>query len=126
MSCRVLDYEPFVSDNAFEDMRFFDRPFTNICPILIRFRILFLGVRGCPSRCPIVGELFEKGCIDFQRLDQTVNEIVLLEGMKEASSATSLTNVLTVNVGFSTGDEVEDSGASTSSAQTRPRKSAEE
>lgn len=60
MSGRVLDNEPLVALNAFEDVRLFDGPGSNVGPVLVGLRVLLFGMRRRPSRVPIVCELLKE------------------------------------------------------------------
>jgi hypothetical protein len=62
MSSCVLDNQALVAFHAFEDMRFFDSPLSNICPFLVLVRALgiLLGVRWLPSCLPVVCELLDE------------------------------------------------------------------
>lgn len=70
MSCGVLDHKTLVTFHALVDMRLLDGPFSYVCPFLILVGPLgvLLGVRGLPSRFPIVGELLDEVTLYFSRL----------------------------------------------------------
>jgi hypothetical protein len=68
MSCRILYDETFVPFNSFEDMRFLNRPSADICPLFLRLRVLFLGMRRSPPRVPVICELFKERCFDIRGL----------------------------------------------------------
>jgi hypothetical protein len=56
MSCLVLEHKTLVALNASEDGGLLDFPGADVLPFLLG--VLFLGVRGLPSR--IVQELLEE------------------------------------------------------------------
>lgn len=60
MCSRVLDDQPFVTLDAFQNGRLFYSPFTDVGPVFICFGIFLLSMRGRPSRVPVVCELFKK------------------------------------------------------------------
>lgn len=53
----ILDDETLVALDALEFVRLLDRPLTNVSPFLLLTLRVFLGMRGLPSRLPIIGEL---------------------------------------------------------------------
>ena len=65
MSCRVLDYKTFVSDDTREYMGFFNGPFTYVRPVFLGFRVFFLGMRWLPSGFPVVCKLLVEQSIDI-------------------------------------------------------------
>lgn len=65
----VLHDEALVAHDSGEDGGLFDGPCANVCPLLIVFLgILLLGRGSLPSRLPVVGELFEEGCLETRWL----------------------------------------------------------
>ena len=72
MSSWVLYDETLVSLNTFENVRFLNRPFTNVCPLFISLGIFLLGVGRLPPRIPTICKLFEEVCGDIgRRLSRT-------------------------------------------------------
>ncbi len=69
----ILDDKAFVAINGFQHMRLLDGPFSDIGPILVCLRVLFLGVRWLPSRVPIVGKLFEEWSFDVCGLGRLIS-----------------------------------------------------
>ena len=49
VSSRVFDNQAFVAWNARKNLRLFNRPFSNVCPVLISLGVLLLSMRWCPS-----------------------------------------------------------------------------
>lgn len=62
VSSFVLEDKTLVSLNTTEDTWLLDGPGTDVSPLL--FSSLLLGVRGLPSRLPVVGELLEEVCLE--------------------------------------------------------------
>lgn len=60
VGCGVLHNKTLVTVHAFEDMWFFDRPLSNISPILFGLGILFLRMGWGPSGLPVICKLFEE------------------------------------------------------------------
>ena len=61
MSSRVLHDKTFVALHASVDSWLLYGPLSNVRPILVALGVLLLGMRRCPSRLPVVSELFEEG-----------------------------------------------------------------
>ena len=95
MSCWVLYNQSLVSLNPLQDSGFFDRPLSNVCPLLISLRVFLLCMRWLPSRFPIIGELFKEGCFDIWglwkwlvnvlRCGKALEESLALQPRKEQS-----------------------------------------
>lgn len=64
----VLDNKTLIAFDALEDGWLLHRPFTNVGPFFIGFRILLLGMGDGPSGIPFVSELFEERSFDSGRL----------------------------------------------------------
>lgn len=58
VSSGVLENQALVANDSRKDLWLFDSPFTDIGPVLFALGVLLLGVGGCPSGVPIIGELF--------------------------------------------------------------------
>jgi hypothetical protein len=54
----VLEHQTLVANDAWENLRLFDRPLANIGPVFVALRVLLLRVGDLPSCVPVVGELF--------------------------------------------------------------------
>lgn len=68
VSGRILHNETLVAFNSLENGRLFDGPVTDISPVILRFRVLLLGVGRDPSGIPAFGELFEERRFQVCRL----------------------------------------------------------
>lgn len=73
VSSRVLNDKTLVALNALENGGLLNSPLANICPLLLVLASVLhvlLGVRGLPSRLPIVCELLKEGRLEVGRLDE--------------------------------------------------------
>jgi hypothetical protein len=69
MSSRILHHETLVARDAGENLGLFNRPLSNICPVLFSLGVLLLRMGWRPSRIPIISELFEEGGFQVRRLE---------------------------------------------------------
>jgi hypothetical protein len=70
VSSGVLENKTLVTLDTREDGGLFNRPLANVGPVFIALGVFLLCVGDLPSRIPVVGELFEKGCLEGSRLRQ--------------------------------------------------------
>ena len=68
MSCGVFYDKTFVPSNAFQDIRFLDRPSADICPLLLGLGIFFFCMRRSPPRLPVICELLKECSFDTRGL----------------------------------------------------------
>lgn len=75
MSSGTLRDKTLVARNARQNSRFFNSPFANVSPVLVRLGVLLLSVRRSPSRLPIIGELLKKRSVDCEGLDAKSQQV---------------------------------------------------
>ena len=85
MSGWVLDDQALVSYDAFKNMGLFDFPGANVGKFLFGLRVLFLSVRGCPARLPVIGKLLEERCLEVGRLQASLANVVWATRYEQSS-----------------------------------------
>lgn len=68
VSRNVLHNKTLVALHSLENGGFFDGPFTDIGPLILRLGVILFGLGRSPSRFPALGELFKERRLEGCRL----------------------------------------------------------